>query len=76
MISIFILFVFIEVKLNILDIFSRFYIKIIYKVSIFTLLIIILILTLLSLLIVNNYNNIVFYSFSNNEFNRFRFSFI
>ena len=75
-VSIFILLIFVEVKSNTLDILSRFCIRFIYKVPIFTLLIIILALAPLSSLIVNNYNNVVFYSLGNNEFNRFRFLFV
>ena len=40
------------------------------------LLIIVLILASLSSLIVSNYNDIVFYSFGSDEFDRFRFPFV
>ena len=72
-ISIFALPILIEVESNTLNIFSRFYIRIIYEISIFTLLVIILILVLLSSLIISNYDDVVFYSLNSDEFNRFRF---
>ena len=75
-INIFILSIFIEVESNISNIFLRFYSRVIYKVFVFSLFIIVFIIILLSLLIVNNYNNIVLYSFNSNEFNRLRFLFI
>ena len=75
-ISMFALLIFIEVEPNMLDIFSRFYIRLIYRVPIFALLVTILTLALLSSLIVSNYNDVVFCSFDNNKFNGFRFLFI
>ena len=72
----FILLISIKVEPNILDIFSRFYSQVIYRVFVFLFLIIVSIIILSSLLIVNNYNNIVLRSLSNNKLNRFRFLFI
>ena len=73
---IFTLLIFIKVKSNSLDIFSRISIRIIYRVSIFIFFIIVLILVLSSLLIVSNNNNIVYRSFNSDKFNRLRFLFI
>ena len=75
-VSIFTLLVLIEVEPNTSDIFPRFCVRFIYRVSIFTLLVIILTLTPLSSLIVSNYNDIVFCGLSDNKFNGFRFLFI
>ena len=75
-VSMFAWLVFIEVKPNILDVFSRFCIWVIHEVPISPLLVIVLILAPLGSLIVGNYDDIVFYGFDSDEFNGFRFPFI
>ena len=75
-VSMFVLLVLIEVEPNTLDVFSRFCIRFIYGVLVFVLLVIILALALLSSLIVGNYDDVVFCSLSDNEFDGFRFLFI
>ena len=75
-VSIFILLVLIEVESNTSNIFSRFCIQFIHEVLIFALLVTFLTLAPLSSPIVSNYDDVVFCSLSNNEFDRFRFPFI
>ena len=75
-VSIFALLIFAEVEPNTSDVFSRFYVRLIYRVPMFALLVTILVLAPLSSPIVGNYDDVVFCGFSDNEFNRFRFLFI
>ena len=75
-ISIFVLLVFIEVKSNISNVFSRFCVWVIYGVPVSPLLVTVLILAPLSSLIVGNYNNVVFRSLGGDKLNGFRFPFV
>ena len=75
-VSMFILLVFIEVKSNTSNVFSRFCIWIIHEVLVFPLLVTVLILALLGLPIVSNYNDVVFRSLDSDKLDGFRFLFI
>ena len=75
-ISIFILLVFIEVKLNTSNVFPRFCVWVIYGVPISPLLVIVLVLAPLGSLIVSNHDDIVFRSLDSDKLDGFRFLFI
>ena len=75
-VSIFTLLVFIEVKSNISNVFSRFCVWVIYGVLVSSLLVTVLVLIPLGSLIVGNHNNVVFRGLSGDKLDRFRFLFV
>ena len=75
-ISVLICWFLIEVKSNLLDIFSRLGLQTEHEIAMFTFVVIVIILALLGLLVISYNINIVLHRINSNEFNQIRFPFI